>query len=118
KSAERALDSQAQAAERTAKAAGDLEDRYKAIARRGVEFAESMRTANVSERAQAEAAQAAAAGIDVKARAMANASSSAERMAERVEAIRLAEEREARAAAESARQKALQELNLRKLLGQ
>lgn len=118
KSAERALDSQAQAAERTAKAAGDLEDRYKAIARRGVEFAESMRTANISERAQAEAAQAAAAGIDVKARAMANASSSAERMAERVEAIRLAEEREARAAAESARQKALQELNLRKLLGQ
>lgn len=117
KSAERALDSQAQAAERTAKAAGDLEDRYKAIARRGVEFAESIRTANISERAQAEAAQAAAAGIDVKARAMANASSSAERMAERVEAIRRAEEREARAAAESARQKALQDLNLRKLLG-
>lgn len=116
--AERALDSQTQAAERTTQATEKLEDRYKEIARRGMEYAEKMRQGNVSERAQAEAAREAALGIDTKARVMQSAGTQAERMAQRVEAMRVAEEREARVAAESARQKALQELNLRKLLGQ
>ena len=115
--AERALDSHTQAAERTSQATEQLEDRYKAIARRGMEYAEAMRSGNVSERAQAEAAREAALGIDTKARVMQGAGTQAERMAQRVEAIRAAEEREARVAAESARQKALQDLNLRKLLG-
>ena len=115
--AERALDSHTQAAERTSQATEQLEDRYKAIARRGMEYAEAMRSGNVSERAQAEAAREAALGIDTKARVMQGAGTQAERMAQRVEAIRVAEEREARVAAESARQKALQDLNLRKLLG-
>ena len=115
--AERALDSHTQAAERTSQATEQLEDRYKAIARRGMEYAEAMWSGNVSERAQAEAAREAALGIDTKARVMQGAGTQAERMAQRVEAIRVAEEREARVAAESARQKALQDLNLRKLLG-
>lgn len=115
--AERALDSQAKAADRVSEAAENLENRYQAIAKRGMEYAERMRQGNVSERAQAEAAREAALGIDTKARVMQNAGTQAERMARRVEAIRAAEEREARVAAESARQKALQDLNLRKLLG-
>ena len=115
--AERALDSQAKAADRTSEAAENLENRYQAIARRGMEYAETMRQGNVSERAQAEAAREAALGIDTKARVMQGAGTQAERMAQRVEAMRVAEEREARIAAESARQKALQDVNLRKLLG-
>ena len=114
----RALDDHTKAAERTAGATETLESRYRDVARRGMEYADVMRTGNLSERAMAEAAREAAQGIDTKAQVMARAGTVQDRMVQRVEAMRLAEEREAKVAAESARQKALQELNLRRLTDQ
>lgn len=114
----RALDDNAKAAERASDATETLENRYQAIARRGVEFAESMRGVNVSERALAEAAREAAAGIDVKAQVMARAGTEQERMAQRAQALQQAEARAAAETEKAARAHALQELNLQKLLGQ
>lgn len=114
----RALDDHTKAAERTAGATEQLENRYQAIARRGVEFAESMRGANLSERALAEAAREAAAGIDVKAQVMAQAGTEQERMAARAQALMQAEARAAAETEKAARAHALQELNLKRLLAQ
>lgn len=114
----RALDENAKAAERVSGATETLENRYQAIARRGVEFAESMREANVSERALAEAAREAAAGIDVKAQVMARAGTLQERMAQRAQALQQAEARAAAETAKAAKAAQLQELNLTKLIGQ
>ncbi|MFC4729087.1 phage tail length tape measure family protein [Coralloluteibacterium thermophilus] len=96
----------------------DQEDRYRQIAQRGLEYAESMRSANLSERALAEAAREAAAGIDMKAAVMARAGTEQERMAERVARLQAAEARAAQETAAAARATQLRELNLRKLIGQ
>lgn len=114
----RALDDNTKAAERTSTATEKLETRYQAIARRGVEYAESMRGANLSDRALAEAAREAAAGIDTKAQIMARAGTEQERMERRVRALHEAEARAAVQTEKAARAHALQELNLKKLLGQ
>ncbi|MCD9096200.1 phage tail length tape measure family protein [Luteimonas fraxinea] len=114
----RALDDNTRAAERTATATETLESRYQAIARRGVEYAESTRGANLSDRALAEAAREAAAGIDTKAQVMARAGSEQERIARRVEAMRLAEERLTAQQQQAARASKAQEINLKQLLGQ
>src|SRR5690606_33930172 len=107
---------------RTAQAAGASlsgnEDRYRAIAQRAMEYAEASRSANLSDRALAEAARDAAAGIDWKAQVMARAGTEQERMAQRAQALQLAESRASAEVEKAARAAQLQELNLRKLLGQ
>lgn len=114
----RALDDNTRAAERTSAATETLETRYQAIARRGIEYAESTRGANLSDRALAESAREAAAGIDTKAQIMARAGSEQERMARRVRTLQEAEARAGAQTEKAARAHALQELNLKKLLGQ
>ncbi len=92
--------------------------RLKSVAQQAVQYAESMRGANVSERALAEAARDAAAGIDVKARAMAAGGTEQQRMVARAKALEEAERRTAQQQKEAARASQVQELNLQKLLGQ
>ncbi|MDV3469004.1 phage tail length tape measure family protein [Stenotrophomonas sp. C3(2023)] len=92
--------------------------RFRSVAQQAVQYAESMRGANVSERALAEAARDAAAGIDVKARAMAAGGTEQQRMVARVKALEEAELRTAQQQKEAARASQAQELNLQKLLGQ
>lgn len=115
---ERALDDTTKAAENAGKAVEQLDDRFKGIARRAVEFAEAKRVGNQSERSLAEAAREAAAGIDTKTQIMARSGTEAERMARRVDQMRAAEEKQAKAAEAAARATQLQELNLKKLVGQ
>lgn len=138
-SATRALDQNADAAERTsgavkimereyeslsrsAQSAGTAlagnEDRYRSIAQQAMQYAEASRSANLSERAMAEAARDAAAGIDWKAQVMARAGTEQERMAQRVQALQAAEARASAEMQKAAHAAELQELNLRKLLGQ
>ena len=113
----RALEDNAKAAEKVADAAAGVEDRLARVAREGVAYAESMRGANISERALAEAAREAAAGVDVKAQVMARAGTEQERMAARAEQLRQAEERLKRETEQAARATKVQELNLQALLG-
>lgn len=94
------------------------EDRFKQLARSAMEYAETMREANLSERAMAEAAQEATSAFTAREAVLASVGSEQERMAERVRAM---EEAEARATAQqekAARAAQIQELNLKQLLGQ
>ena len=113
-----ALQQQAAAAAQVEAAQASQESRLRGVAQRGVEYAEAMRTANVSERALAEAAREAALGIDVKAQTMAAAGSEQERMVARAQALQQAEARLANETAAAAKATQLQELGLSRLLGQ
>lgn len=112
------MEAQASAAAKLESELANQDARLRVVAQRGVEFAESMRGANLSERSLAEAAREAAAGIDVKAQVMARAGTEQERMAARAQTLMQAEARAAAETEKAARAHALQELNLKKLLAQ
>jgi hypothetical protein len=92
--------------------------RYARIAKDAVAFAESMKGANLSERALAEAAAIAASGIDVQAQAMKNAGTEQDRMAARAKVLQEAEARVANQAREAAQATERQAINLKQLIGQ
>lgn len=101
-----------------ASALAEQENRYRSIAQRGVEYAESMRTANVSERALAESAKEGTSALNSRAAIMARAGSEAERTAERVARLQAAEERAKATTQAATRADQLRSLNLKKLQGQ
>jgi len=115
---EREYDNLMRTANATGAAIQGSEDRYRSIAQQAMAWAEANQAANFSERALAEAARDAAQGIDWKAQVMARAGTEQERMAQRVEAMRLAEQRLASQQEATARATQAQELNLKQLLGQ
>lgn len=102
----------------TSAALSNSDERFRAIAQQAMAYAEASRGANLSDRALAEAARDAAAGIDWKAQVMARAGTEQERMAQRVQALQESERRATEEAQKAARAAELQEINLRKLLGQ
>lgn len=94
------------------------EARFRSVAQQAVAYAESMRGANVSDRALAEAARESTSALNSRAMVMANAGSEQERLASRAKLLQAAEARTAVQAKEAARATQMQELNLQKLLGQ
>lgn len=94
------------------------EARFRSVAQQAVAYAESMRGANVSDRALAEAARESTSALNSRAMVMANAGSEQERLTSRAKVLQAAEARTAAQAKESARATQMQELNLQKLLGQ
>ena len=94
------------------------EARFRSVAQAAVAYAESMRGANVSDRALAEAARESTSALNSRAMVMANAGSEQERLASRAKLLQAAEARTAVQAKEAARATQMQELNLQKLLGQ
>ncbi|MBD8696604.1 phage tail tape measure C-terminal domain-containing protein [Stenotrophomonas sp. CFBP 13718] len=94
------------------------EARFRSVAQQAVAYAESMRGANVSDRALAEAARESTSALNSRAMVMANAGSEQERLTSRAKLLQAAEARTAAQAKESARATQMQELNLQKLLGQ
>ncbi|MBD7952720.1 phage tail tape measure protein [Stenotrophomonas sp. Sa5BUN4] len=94
------------------------EARFRSVAQQAVAYAESMRGANVSDRALAEAARESTSALNSRAMVMANAGSEQERLASRAKLLQAAEARTAVQAKDAARATQMQELNLQKLLGQ
>lgn len=94
------------------------EARFRSVAQQAVAYAESMRGANVSDRALAEAARESTSALNSRAMVMATAGSEQERLASRAKLLQAAEARTAVQAKEAARATQMQELNLQKLLGQ
>ncbi len=97
---------------------GRQDARYRSVAREAVEYAESMRGANLSERALAEAAREATSAYDSRAAVMARMGTEQERLAARAKGLQEAEARATNQARDAARATQAQELNLKKLLGQ
>lgn len=99
-------------------AMAEQEARLRAVAQRGVEYAESMRGGNLSERALAEALKESTSAFDSRAAIMAQAETTQQRMARRGQELQEAEARIAAETTKAARAHQLQELNLKKVLGQ
>lgn len=94
------------------------EARYRSVAREAVSYAESMRDANLSDRALAEAAREATSAYDSRAAVTARMGTEQERLAARAKSLQEAEARATNQAKDAARATQAQELNLKKLLGQ
>lgn len=94
------------------------EARFRSVAQQAVAYAESMRGANLSDRALAEAARESTSALNSRAMVMANAGTEQERLASRARLLQDAEARTTVQAKEAARATQMQELNLQKLLGQ
>ncbi len=94
------------------------EARYRSVAREAVSYAESMRGANLSDRALAEAIREATSAYDSRAAVAARMGTEQERLAARAKSLQEAEARATNQARDAARATQAQELNLKKLLGQ
>jgi len=94
------------------------EARFRSVAQQAVAYAESMRGANLSERALAETERESTSALNARVAVMARAGTEQERLASRAKALQEAEERAAAQSNAAARAAQAQELNLQKLLGQ
>ncbi|MFN4160643.1 MAG: phage tail tape measure protein [Stenotrophomonas sp.] len=97
---------------------GQQDARFRSVASQAVAYAESMRGANLSERALAEAARAATSAYDSRAAVTARMGTEQERLAARAKGLQEAEARATNQARDAARATQAQELNLKKLIGQ
>jgi len=113
-----AVTSTATASQRLETDLASQEARYRSVAREAVAYAESMRGANLSDRALAEAAREATSAYDSRAAVTARMGTEQERLAARAKGLQEAEARATNQAKDAARATQAQELNLKKLLGQ